>query len=307
MWTRRRPQSWPLARRQPSRPLRPRSRGRVTSPDGAGSIRVPAATDGPKGYTVKGNEDSMLYHTPESPSYKQTLAEVWFRDVDSAERAGFSRWDVGEKAAGMAGLVAAGGAAAAAGAAATTAKIPRSGGTSPMVRGPCGWRRRPMGGRVTRSRATRTRCSTTRRKARRTSRRSPRCGSRMSPRPSAPRFTRWDKGRADGRRVRRSSPICRPARTVPARRSPAADGSGPRGLDGEGQRGFDALPLVGESCIRRDRSRRCGSAMRRPPRRRPSPAGTAASRSADRTRACPANPGPNVRLTARNSCRNFGR
>jgi hypothetical protein len=65
-------------------------------PYGAGSVRVAATADGPSGFTVKGNEDSMLYHTAESPSYKQTIAEIWFRDVDSAERAGFTRWDKGQ-------------------------------------------------------------------------------------------------------------------------------------------------------------------------------------------------------------------
>ena len=87
-------------------------------------------------YTVKGNEDSMLYHTSDSPSWKQTIAEIWFRDVKSAERAGFARWDSGggaAKAAGAAAAGAAGGVAAAkltggAGAAeddVATAKVPR--------------------------------------------------------------------------------------------------------------------------------------------------------------------------------------
>ena len=52
------------------------------------------------GYTIKGNEDSMLYHSPESPSYKQTIAEVWFRDVETAEKAGFARWDSGKSQRG---------------------------------------------------------------------------------------------------------------------------------------------------------------------------------------------------------------
>ena len=56
------------------------------------------APDG--GYTIKGNEDSMLYHTTESPSYKQTIAEVWFRDVATAEAAGFHRWDSGKSQRG---------------------------------------------------------------------------------------------------------------------------------------------------------------------------------------------------------------
>ena len=69
-------------------------------PYGAGSIRVAPTADGPRGYTVKGNEDSMLYHTPESPSYKQTIAEIWFRDVETAEKAGFNRWDSGKSQRG---------------------------------------------------------------------------------------------------------------------------------------------------------------------------------------------------------------
>jgi hypothetical protein len=72
-------------------------------PYGAGSIRVAATADAPDGdYTIKGNEDSMLYHTTDSPSYKQTIAEVWFRDVKSAERAGFTRWDSGRAGAATA-------------------------------------------------------------------------------------------------------------------------------------------------------------------------------------------------------------
>jgi uncharacterized membrane protein ArfC len=65
-------------------------------PYGAGSRRVAAGEAAPSGYTVKGNEDSMLYHTPESPSYKQTIAELWFIDEETAERAGFARWDSGK-------------------------------------------------------------------------------------------------------------------------------------------------------------------------------------------------------------------
>ena len=68
----------------------------------AGSIRVAATATAPDGgYTVKGNEDSMLYHTTDSPSYKQTIAEVWFRDVETAENAGFARWDSGKSQRGL--------------------------------------------------------------------------------------------------------------------------------------------------------------------------------------------------------------
>ena len=62
-------------------------------PYGTGSLRVAPSASAPSGYPVKGNEDSMLYHTPESPSYKQKIAEIWFRDEETAQKAGFTRWD----------------------------------------------------------------------------------------------------------------------------------------------------------------------------------------------------------------------
>ncbi|TMS49198.1 hypothetical protein [Mycobacterium sp. DBP42] len=65
------------------------------TPYGAGSVRVSGAGT-PSGYLIKGNEDSMLYHSPESPSYSVTIAEIWFADVESAEKAGFNRWDSGK-------------------------------------------------------------------------------------------------------------------------------------------------------------------------------------------------------------------
>jgi large subunit ribosomal protein L17 len=43
----------------------------------------------PEGFPVKGNADSMKYHTPESPYYDRTVAEVWFASTEAAEAAGF--------------------------------------------------------------------------------------------------------------------------------------------------------------------------------------------------------------------------
>ncbi len=43
----------------------------------------------PEGYDIKGNEDSMKYHTVESPWYDRTIAEVWFNSAEAAEAAGF--------------------------------------------------------------------------------------------------------------------------------------------------------------------------------------------------------------------------
>ena len=53
----------------------------------------------PDGYPVKGNADSMKYHTPESPYYDRTVAEVWFADTDAAEAAGFEGTAADEGAA----------------------------------------------------------------------------------------------------------------------------------------------------------------------------------------------------------------
>ena len=45
----------------------------------------------PEGYDIKGNADSMKYHTLESPWYGRTIAEVWFNTTEAAEAAGFVR------------------------------------------------------------------------------------------------------------------------------------------------------------------------------------------------------------------------
>jgi large subunit ribosomal protein L17 len=45
----------------------------------------------PEGFPVKGNEDSMKFHEPDGQWYEQTVAEVWFDSVESAEAAGFTR------------------------------------------------------------------------------------------------------------------------------------------------------------------------------------------------------------------------
>lgn len=40
---------------------------------------------------------NILHHTPQSPCYKETIAEVWFKDQKSAVRGGFTRWDEGHQ------------------------------------------------------------------------------------------------------------------------------------------------------------------------------------------------------------------
>jgi len=61
-----------------------------TQPYGPGSKAPLKSGNAPKGHTIKGNADSMLYHTEDSQWYEQTVAEVWFDTVESAEAAGFT-------------------------------------------------------------------------------------------------------------------------------------------------------------------------------------------------------------------------
>ena len=57
----------------------------------AGSVLPDADGNGPDTHPIKGNADSMLYHTPDSRYYKVTKAEVWFDTEEHAEAAGFSK------------------------------------------------------------------------------------------------------------------------------------------------------------------------------------------------------------------------
>ncbi len=60
-----------------------------TGPYGAGSAAPLADDSAPAGFDIKGNKDSMKYHTTSSRWYDQTVAEVWFNSVEAAEAAGF--------------------------------------------------------------------------------------------------------------------------------------------------------------------------------------------------------------------------
>jgi len=57
----------------------------------AGAVLPDADGNGPDSHPIKGNADSMLYHTPDSRYYKVTKAEVWFDTEESAEAAGFAK------------------------------------------------------------------------------------------------------------------------------------------------------------------------------------------------------------------------
>jgi large subunit ribosomal protein L4 len=45
----------------------------------------------PKGYEVKGNADSGLYHEPDGQWYDATVAEFYFKSAEDAEAAGLTR------------------------------------------------------------------------------------------------------------------------------------------------------------------------------------------------------------------------
>jgi hypothetical protein len=56
-----------------------------------GSVLADEDGNGPDTHPIKGNADSMLYHTPDSRYYTITKAEVWFDTEEHAEAAGFSK------------------------------------------------------------------------------------------------------------------------------------------------------------------------------------------------------------------------
>jgi large subunit ribosomal protein L22 len=60
-------------------------------PYGEGSHVALEDDSQPEGYPIKGNTNSMKYHTPESPFYGRTIAEVWFATEEDAEAAGFEK------------------------------------------------------------------------------------------------------------------------------------------------------------------------------------------------------------------------
>ena len=59
------------------------------APFGEGSAAAQADGSAPEGFTIKGNQDSMKFHTPDSPWYGRTKAEVWFASEEAAKAAGF--------------------------------------------------------------------------------------------------------------------------------------------------------------------------------------------------------------------------
>ena len=60
------------------------------APYGEGSHAALDDDSAPDGFPIKGNEDSKLYHVPDSSFYDRTIAEVWFATAEAAEAAGFA-------------------------------------------------------------------------------------------------------------------------------------------------------------------------------------------------------------------------
>jgi large subunit ribosomal protein L4 len=60
------------------------------APYGADSHAALDDGEQPDGFPIKGNASSKLYHVPGSAFYDRTVAEVWFRDAEAAEAAGFA-------------------------------------------------------------------------------------------------------------------------------------------------------------------------------------------------------------------------
>jgi len=95
----------PAAKRPPTkRP--PGARGSATgkipkvvpyAPFGPGSARADARGNGPSGWMVKGRSDTRLYYTPDDATFDGTIAQVWFRDEESAVRAHFTPWRTSSK------------------------------------------------------------------------------------------------------------------------------------------------------------------------------------------------------------------
>ena len=55
------------------------------------SVPLEDADKAPEGFPIKGNEDSMKFHTPDGQWFEQTTADVWFDSEESATAAGFTK------------------------------------------------------------------------------------------------------------------------------------------------------------------------------------------------------------------------
>ncbi len=65
----------------------------VPRPYGPGSAYAPADGIAPPGYAIKGQESMMLFYPKGGRFYSRVVADVYFDTEESAERAGFTRFD----------------------------------------------------------------------------------------------------------------------------------------------------------------------------------------------------------------------
>ncbi|MCW1805858.1 50S ribosomal protein L4 [Brachybacterium squillarum] len=77
------------ARTEASAPAAPVAAAAQDAPFGEGSAAPLADGSAPEGFSIKGNKDSMKFHTVDSPWYGRTKAEVWFATEEAAKAAGF--------------------------------------------------------------------------------------------------------------------------------------------------------------------------------------------------------------------------
>ena len=76
------------ARTEASAPAAPAAAAAQDAPFGEGSAAPLADGSAPEGFTIKGNKDSMKFHSVDSPWYGRTKAEVWFATEEAAKAAG---------------------------------------------------------------------------------------------------------------------------------------------------------------------------------------------------------------------------
>lgn len=62
-------------------------------PYGVGSAYAPFDGTAPHGFFIKGTENTKLYHSPKSIFYSRITPDVWFDSEESADAAGFIRYD----------------------------------------------------------------------------------------------------------------------------------------------------------------------------------------------------------------------
>jgi large subunit ribosomal protein L4 len=78
------------AAKKAAAPAKAKAEAAEAAPALPAGAKAPKADGGaPKGYEIKGNADSGLYHVPGSAFYDRTVAEIYFATAEDAEAAGF--------------------------------------------------------------------------------------------------------------------------------------------------------------------------------------------------------------------------